>query len=232
VRAIRRLHGNVVDLFNDYWTGELCDNVYGRLQEVVLAEAESNGPTVAIVVDGHPMFFDDVNWGIVREGRRRGLRVEPLPAVSCLDTMTIDLGIDLGDGTQIIHANQLVAYDIRLDPHVQTFVFQVGKFGTSFFSAETTANRRGRFTPLARHLTRFYPRDHFATLIVSKGAESIRKRVRLGRLDEARAFLHRHQDDGLTMYIPPVETEPVNRRFMRECEDERHLAAIAVLPRR
>jgi len=230
VRAVRRVHRNVVDLYDEYWTGELCDNVYARLQDRVLNEVETNGPTVAIVVDGHPMVFDDVNWGIVRAGRRRGLKVQPLPGISCVDTMMIDLGVDIGDGTQIVHANHLVIYEIHLDPHLQTFVFQVGKFGTSFFSAETARNRPGRFTPLAEYLTGFYPPDHKATLIVSSGngGAPIRKRVPLGALDEARAFLHRHQDDGLTMHIPAVPRPAVNKALAEAFDDERHLDRIAV----
>jgi len=231
VRAVRRVHRNVVDLYDEYWTGELCDDVYERLKQRVLDEAETNGPTVALVVDGHPMVFDDVNWSIVRAGRRRGLRVQPLPGISCVDTMMIDLGVDVGDGTQIVHANQLVVYDIRLDPHLQTFVFQVGKFGTSFFSAETARNLEGRFTPLVEHLTRFYPSDHVVTLLVSSGNGSgatIRKRLRLSSLDDARAFLHRRQDDGLTMHIPAVPRAVVNKAFASAVDDERHLDRIAV----
>src|SRR5436189_138447 len=141
VRAIRKLHPNVVDLASDYWTGELCDNIYDRLQEMLLDEAKTNGPTISVVVDGHPMVFDDVNWGIVRAGRKRGLNVVALPGISCVDPMM----------------------------------------------------------------------------------------VRLGTLDDARAFLHRHQDDGLTMHIPAYPRAPVNEAFTRAIDDERHLAEIALV---
>lgn len=229
-KAIRKLHPNVVDLHKEYWTGELCDDVYERLQERLLSEAETNGPTISVVVDGHPMVFDDVNWGIVREGKRRRLNVVALPGISCVDTMMIDLGVDIGIGAQIVHANHLLTHDIALDPHLQTFVFQIGKFGTSFFTAETRRNRPGRFTPLVEHLTRFYPPGHVATLIVSSGSgATIRKRVALGALDEARTFLHLHQDDGLTMHIPAHPRAPVNEEFTRAIDDERHLAEIAVV---
>lgn len=225
VRAIRKLHSNVVDLYDDYWTGELCDDVYERLEETIVREVKTNGPTVALLVDGHPMVFDDVNWSLVRNGRRRGLNVVALPGISCVDTMMIDLGVDIGIGAQIVHANHLLSYDIRLDPHLQTFVFQIGKFGTSFFSAPTVRNRPGRFTPLVEHLTRFYAPEHPVTLIVSGG---VRRRLRLGKLDDARAFLHKHQDDGLTMHIPAAPRPPVNEEFTRNADDEAHLSTIAV----
>lgn len=231
VKAIRKLHPNVVDLYDDYWTGELCEDVYARLKDQVLAEIVQNGPTVSIIVDGHPMLFDDVNWSIVRSGKRKGLRVVPLPGISCLDTMMIDVGVDMAEGAQIVHANQLLLYGIRLDPHMQTYVFQVGKFGTDFFSRETKRNLPGRFTPLVDYLTKFYPADHVVTLIVStgNGRGTIRKRVRLGRLDEARAFLHKNQDYGLSMHIPACPREITNHEFSRQIDDLEHLARIAVL---
>jgi len=228
-KAIRKLHHNVIDLFDDYWTGELCDDVYKRLEETIVAEVRNNGPGVSIVVDGHPMVFDDVNWNLLRNSKRRRLNVVALPGISCLDTMMIDVGADLGDGAQIVHVNQLVLYGISLDPHLQTYVLQIGKFGTDFFSRETKRNLPGRFTPLAAYLTRFYPADHVAILIVSLGAQSIRRRVRLGELDSARAFLHRHQDDGLTMYIPAYPRPIANERFASAIDDLDHLKTIADL---
>jgi uncharacterized protein YabN with tetrapyrrole methylase and pyrophosphatase domain len=228
-RAIQKIHKNVVDLCDDYWTGELCDDVYKRLEETIVAEVRKNGPGVSIVVDGHPMLFDDVNWSLLRNGKRRRLKVVAIPGISSLDTMMIDVGADLGNGAQIVHSNQLLLYDITLDPHLQTYVLQIGKFGTDFFSRETKRNLPGRFTPLIAHLTRFYPADHMATLIISLGEKSIRRRVRLGELDNARAFLHRHQDDGLTMYIPAYRRPIANERFAAAIDDIDHLKTIAEL---
>lgn len=227
--AVRSIHGNVIDMDSDYWTGELCDDVYARMADTILDEVKKNGPTVAVITDGHPMLFDDVNWDLLHKGRRRGLNVVALPAVGCLDTMSIDVGMDLGAGAQIVGANHMVLYDIKLDPHMQTYVLQVAKFGTSFYSRETKRNRPGRFAPLVRHLTRFYPADIVVTLIVSLGEESIRRRVRLGELDSARAFIHAQENNGLTMHIPPVPGEIVNEEFSRNVDDLEYLARIAEL---
>jgi len=229
VGSVRKLHKNVVDLYDDYWTGELSDNVYERLEETIVAEVRKNGPTLSLIVDGHPMLFDDVNWNLLRKAKRRGLKVVAVPGVSCLDTMMIDVGYDLGEGAQIVHVNHLLLSNITLDPQLQTYVLQIGKFGTSFFSRETKRNLPGRFTPLVEYLTRFYPPEIVVTLIVSLGENSIRRRVRLRDLDSARAFLHRHQDDGLTMHIPAAEGASQNDQFARDLDDVNHLAKLAVL---
>ena len=228
-KAVAALNPNIVDLYDEYWTGELCDDVYRRMEKRILTEAKKNGGPVAVIVDGHPMLFDDVNWNILRMGRRRGLKVVAVPGISCLDTMMIDVGFDLGDGAQIVHANRLVLYGIKLDPQMQSYVLQVGKFGTSFFSRETKRNRPGRFTPLVEYLTRFYSPDVIVTLMVSLGEQSIRRRIRLGRLDDARAFLHKHQDEGLTMHIPPQDGDIIDEQFSSDVDDIEHLAKIAEL---
>lgn len=226
--SVRGIHPNVIDMADDYWTGELCDDVYARMEDTIVREVRTNGPTVAVITDGHPMFFDEINWNLLKKGKRRGMNVVALPAVSSLDTMMIDVGMDVGDGAQIVHANQLLLYDLTLDPHLQTYVLQIGKFGTSFYSAGTKRNLPGRFTPLVKHLTRFYPADVMVTLIISLGEDSIRRRVRLRDLDSARVFLHDRQNDGLTMHIPPC-SEEMNAKFSAQLDDPKHLAKIAVL---
>ena len=229
VRSVRKLHKNVIDLAKEYWTGELNDDVYVRLEERIVAEVRANGPTVALIVDGHPMVFDDVSWNLLRKAGRRRLNVVAIPGISCLDTMMIDVGFDLGEGAHIVEANDLVVSDITLDPQLQTYVLQVAKFGTCFVSRETKRNLPGRFTPLVDHLTRFYPPEHVATLIVSMNRDSIRRRVALRDLDSARAFLHRHQDHGLTLYIPARPSGVKNHQFVRDVDDLDHLATIAEL---
>lgn len=227
--ATRTLNRNVIDMASDYWTGELADDVYDRMEKTIWKELKTNGPTVAVITDGHPMLFDQINWNLYHKGRRRGLNVVALPAVSSLDTMMIDLGMDLGEGAQIVHANQLMLYETPLDPHLQTYILQISKFGTSFYSRETKRSLPGRFTPLVRHLTRYYPKDVIVTLIVSMGADSIRKRVRLGNLDSARGWIHAHENDGLTLHIPPTTSEVLNERFAENLDDLKYLAKIAEL---
>ena len=100
-----------------------------------------------------------------------------------------------------------------------------------YFSRETKRNRPGRFTPLVGHLTRFYTPEVTVTLIVSLGEHSLRRRIALGRLDDARAFLHRHQDAGLTMHFPPQPRGIVNARFARELDDLGHLRRSRSSPR-
>ena len=59
--AVRAIHPNVVDLAEDYWTFDVNEDVYARIERIVLDEVRRGGPTVGHITDGHPLLFDDVN---------------------------------------------------------------------------------------------------------------------------------------------------------------------------
>src|SRR5260370_17048116 len=54
VAAIRKGHDNVVDLDQDYWTGELSDDVYSRLEAIILDEATNSRPTLPAILPRPP----------------------------------------------------------------------------------------------------------------------------------------------------------------------------------
>lgn len=229
-RSLRKLHKNVVDLAGDYWAGGLNTDVYTRLEQRILAEVRDSGPTVSVVVDGHPLMGEGINWNLVRKAKRRRLNVVAMPGVSSLDTMMIAVGFDLSEGAQIVEANDLLVSGITLDPQLQTYVLQVAKFGTWFITRETKRNLPGRYAPLRDYLLRFYPPETGVTFIVSLGDESIRRRVALRDLDDARAFVHQHRHHGLTLYIPACGGRIANEQFASDLWEFEHLAAIAELP--
>src|ERR1043165_7789048 len=101
-RLLKKFCKHVVDLDSVYWTGEVDEEVYARIANIVLDEAKG-GPGVVLVVDGHPGIYQDLTWDISDRGRRRGLKVVILPAVSFLDIMIAfcDLRVD-ASGFQIL----------------------------------------------------------------------------------------------------------------------------------
>ncbi len=200
-REMKRLNPNVVDLEPFYWTAAERDSVYEDLVELVLDEVE-NGPEVALVSYGHPMIYDDVTLDLVRLCRRRGFRCRVLPAVSCLDSLAIDLGIDYGYGLQVYEATQLVEEEYVMNPALHTLIMQLGVFGTSRIT-DRVPNRPGRFTPLVEFLERFYPSDHPATIAFSDDGSMSGPKVvktRISRLDSHRRSIF----PGVTLYLPPL----------------------------
>ena len=156
---LRRHCSRLIDLWNEYYTGEEDVDVYKRLADRVLAEASRMGG-VMLVGDGNPFFCDALSEDILRRGRRRGLIVKIEPAVSSLDVMLAQFGGRIGeDGLQVVEASALVEDQQHLNPLFDTFVLQVGFFGTVHLVPALTQDRR-RLRPLLDHLLKFYPPEH------------------------------------------------------------------------
>ena len=196
---LSRINKNTRDLEDVYWTGDKYDEVYERIVRLVLDEVK-NAPGVAFVTYGHPMFFDSVNLELLARSKRQGLVAKVLPAVSCLDTLCVDLGIDYGDGTQIFEANDLVSQKLDMNPNLHTLVLQLGNFGTSRTNGQYCW-RIGHFSPLIDHLGRYYPVDHRVMIAFSSDGldEPMLLRTRIQRLDSHRRRIF----PGTTLYLPP-----------------------------
>jgi len=227
-RLLRNFCKEVVNLDNEYWTGELDEVVYTRIATLVLNEA-LNGSGVVLVVDGHPGIYQDLSWDIYRRGRRRGLRVRVLPALSCIDLMIAFCGLRLDcKGLQIHDATSIVALNTRINPFVDLLVMQIGWFGTSLL-VDVAHSKKGRFAPLIKYLSQFYPGTHVARLLhapLSPRRSSRGINTRISRLDK----FHKSITTDMTLFIPARSDDTksrINEIFIRQTEDPEHLAKIA-----
>lgn len=200
-RELRKLNPNVVDWGEHYWTDEDFDNVYERLYRQLLDDV-AEGPGVASVIYGHPLFFDDVHMRLLRVARRRGFRCVALPGISSLDTLSTDLGVDYAEGLQVFEAADLVVNRIPVNPHLHTLVFQVGCFALETPASEGE-EQRAALRELQDHLLRYHPPRQRIVLAASDdggGDGRTLLRSQLGKL----ASHHRRMSFGTTMYIAPV----------------------------
>lgn len=212
-KILKTINPNTRDLQRLYWTGETYEKVYSRLRQEVVRELE-RGPGVALVTYGHPLVFDSVNLALLAWGKRRQLKVKVLPAVSCLDTLCIDLGVDYGNGLQLFEAEQLVDGGLTMNPSLETLVLQLGNFRTSQ-TCEEFSWKRGHFQPLVLHLMRFYPALHHATIVFSNNGfhKTELVRTRVSRLDRWRKRIF----PGATLYVPPlINTASLNSNNVRK----------------
>lgn len=217
----------IVRIDDSYWSGELDEKVYRKLADMVLAEAKK-GPRVVYVEDGHPAFYDDVTWDIYRRGKKRGLKVRILPAVSCLDSMIANCGLEIGGGFQIFEATSLVAFNQQINPHADLLVMQIGWFGTSLLY-EVDSNKPGRFRPLIDYLRTFYPPDHPVSILRAPRSQRESSLVLSTKLDSLDRYRRRIAIDSC-LFIPNLgDDAPFNEEFIAATEDKEHLEAIASL---
>jgi precorrin-3B methylase len=192
---------NTEDLDSIYWTADEWDRVSRRMVKYVLEEVK-RGPEVALVSYGSPTLFDDIGRELQRRLKRAKKRCVALPAVSCLDTLSIDLGIDYGDGLQVLDATDLIESKITLNARLHTLLLQIYEFGTST-TPDAIENRPGRFAPLVAYLEQFYPDKHRIVLAFSDNGDGDGQRLirtRLSALDSKSSLMF----PGMTLYLPPL----------------------------
>lgn len=198
------LEGICSDVENNapmYWTGERQRVVYERIVQKIMAEVEK-GPGVANVIYGHPLFFDDINMHLIRLARERNLSYEVIPGVSCLDTLSVDLEIDYGDGVQIFEVQDMVYRDHPLNPRIHAIILQIGQFGSNL-TIPKVPQTEGRFAPLEQHLLKYYPPDHVVTVAFSQRDNEygqFQMRCAITELDANRERIFK----GTTLHVPPI----------------------------
>lgn len=147
---------------------------YRDTVEAVLAGAARERP-VAWLTPGHPVVFDSVTTALADAGRRGGLRVCIIPAVSCFDTLLADLGYDPAQGLFVHEATALVARKLPLMPSVATLLLQPGVFGSNL--AHVTPYEGLDLDPLREHLQQFYPPEHRCAFVRSSSGEGDREQA-------------------------------------------------------
>lgn len=228
-QRLKRYCKHVVSLEREYWTGEEDVTVYKRIADSILREAK-NGPGVVVVDDGHPAFYDDVTWDVYRRGRQRGLRVQILPAVSCLDAMMAKCGLEIsGTGFQIFEATALVGGRIAVNPSVDALIMQVGWFGSSLLLS-FSGSKKGRFKPLVRHLTRFYPKTHKIRILqapATRKETSIARETSLSLLDLG----YKNIPPSACLFVPALKNgrgagSSLDENFIASTVDRQHVMRI------
>lgn len=202
---LKKICKNVVNLERKYWTGEEDVEVYSRLADLLLSEA-GNGPGVVAVGDGHPAYYDDVTWDVYRRGSKRGLDVRIIPAISCLDSMAANCGLEIDtNGIQILDAPTMVDFDQKINPYLDTLIMQIGWFGTSAL-VNMLSSRKGVLVPVVKHLTKYYPSDHRVRLMRAPYDRTESPTVittQLGSLDSH----HRKIVTSMCLFIPALNSD-------------------------
>jgi precorrin-6B methylase 1 len=125
--------------------------------EAILAPLEA-GRDVCAVFYGHPGVFVLPGHEAVRRAREAGHAARMLPAVSALDCLVADLGIDPGaTGLQSYEATDFLVHRRRPDTAATLVLWQVGVVGETGYALEP---RPERLALLAERLAHSYPAEH------------------------------------------------------------------------
>lgn len=137
-----------------YAPGKERSATYAQIVEAILSEA-LGGANVCAAFYGHPGVYAAVGHEAVRRGKAAGLPARMLPAVSALDCLFADLGIDPArGGLQVYEATSFFEMRPPVDPGATLLLLQVGMLGER--GGSPSAAVAARFAQLVEVLRRQY----------------------------------------------------------------------------
>jgi tetrapyrrole methylase family protein/MazG family protein len=192
-RHLEALTPNPVNLMPLYYIdGRDRHDIYHDITQHIIRSAGEN-PPVAFLMHGHPLVFSSISQMILKEGDRRGLGIEVVPAVSSLDRMFVDLKLDIADqGIQIFHTSMAMANGLVLNPKVGALFLQIGAIHDNRAKRHETV-LPANVLPFKQYLLGFYPESHCIRLIecsVELGFESRLTETPIARLEEMAPFFN------------------------------------------
>jgi len=182
-----------------YAPGKPRHETYAEMVDELLAPVRA-GREVCAAFYGHPGVFVHPGHEAVRRARAEGHRARMLPAVSALDCLVADLGIDPAvTGLQSYEATDFVVHRRPPDPAATLVLWQIGVVGELGYATEP---RRENLALLVECLVETYPRDHEAIVYEASPyplvADPVVLRLPLEDLPEARVPLL------ATLVVPPA----------------------------
>ena len=140
-----------------YAPGKPRRDTYAEMVDELLSPVRA-GREVCAAFYGHPGVFVHPGHEAVRRARAEGHRARMLPAVSALDCLVADLGIDpAATGLQSYEATDFLVHRRPVDEAATLVLWQIGVVGELGYAS---APRRENLALLVDRLARAYPRGH------------------------------------------------------------------------
>jgi uncharacterized protein YabN with tetrapyrrole methylase and pyrophosphatase domain len=208
-RFILKLNPNAESLYVYYGEGKPRVETYRQMTERTM-ECVREGKTVCAVYYGHPGIFVAPSHHSIKIARQEGFSARMLPAVSALDCLFCDLGIDPSTGCQMFEATDLLLRRREIDVFSHMILWQIAATGDLAFSFN---GYDGKNVPAAvEYLLRFYPPDHEVTIYEASQYPVCEPVIRTIMLNE----LMNHKMTGIsTLYIPPIARPPLEVAMLK-----------------
>ncbi len=131
----------------------------------VMLERASTSPPAVLLCGGNPLFLNSTARGLVDLARQRDIDLRLVPAVSVIDTVVNDIGLDVGGaGLQVFDARQLLGSSIDPNALVPLLVLGVDALADDrVLPAEVTTKQV--WSIFGRRLARGYAPSDIVTLV-------------------------------------------------------------------
>lgn len=197
-----------------------------RTMAARVVSAALDHPPVAFAMHGHPMVGASAPQLIVAAAEALDLRVDVLPGISALDSLSADLRFDpVANGLQMFEATDMLLRRRPIQTDLPLILWQVGNVESCLHTARPS--RPERFERLEAYLRTFYPAEHSATAVFSSQhplAPAAIETFAIGAFQAAAPHLHA----GVTVFIPALGQRPiVDAELLGLLESAEHLRRIA-----
>lgn len=168
---------------NDHYDDTMLDgknrrDTYRRMADTILQQVRQ-GKRVCAAFYGHPGIFACISHMAIADARAEGFPAHMEAAVSALDCLVADLGLDPGTrGMQSMEATQFLMYQRQLDPSALQIIWQVGIVGDLTLKRFDTTPQKLQL--LVDKLARSYPLDH--QVIIYEAATNPLEKTRIDKL--------------------------------------------------
>jgi uncharacterized protein YabN with tetrapyrrole methylase and pyrophosphatase domain len=172
---------------------------YQAIVKHILERAGSLGK-IGYLTQGNPIVFDSVTAGLIQSGRSGMVEVKVYPAISCIDTLLIDVLYDPASGLQIHEATGFVRNRTLIDRRAALVLLQPSVFGSHMPRLDTKSAPDLR--ELEEALRAYYPADHPV-----KFARSATATLSLQIVECQISEIHSLDADatlGSTLFVPPL----------------------------
>ena len=148
-----------IDLVSCFEPGRPFAEAYLDVADTVFREAAAD-PPVVLLSEGNPLLSNALNRFLVMQAKERGIAVQVLPAVSPIDALICQVGLDVGSfGLQVFDARRVVARRIPIQTAVPLLLLQAGSIAIGDTTGRVSVTAEA-FRPLADYRGTFYPPSH------------------------------------------------------------------------
>lgn len=182
---------------------------YMQMAEAMLHPVRDGRHVVAIFY-GHPGIFVLATHRAVKIARREGHRAEMRAAVSALDTLCADLGVDPSQpGMQMYEATDMLIRARRPDPGLHLVLWQVGLIGELGYRRQGYLN--SNFAALLDYLEPLYGPDHPVVNYVGSRYPGVEPLIDRQTIASLRDPAVQSWVTGIsTFYLPPRAAAPAD----------------------
>ena len=208
-RLIQKLNPTAESLYVFYADDKPRSRTYQEMIERIL-ECVRQGVKVCVAFYGHAGIFVNPSHESIRRARLEGHRAMMLPAVSSLDCLFADLGVDPSIGCQIFEATDLLVRKRPIDPSGIVIIWQIGCVGDPGFRFKGYDARN--LPVLVEYLEQYYGPDYEVVIYQASQYNICDPVIRKLKLKEVSPAVVTAIS---TMYIPPKRRNPADAEMIR-----------------